>query len=65
MLGATATAILFAAAPALASIHEIWWDITYLNANPDGLFERRVVGINGTWPYVVFVPNNTIIMLLF
>ncbi|CCO27193.1 hypothetical protein BN14_01228 [Rhizoctonia solani AG-1 IB] len=34
----------------LAATHEIWWDITYLNANPDGLHERRVIGINGTWP---------------
>ncbi|RUP48938.1 Cupredoxin [Jimgerdemannia flammicorona] len=26
------------------------WDITYVQANPDGLFERRVIGINGAWP---------------
>ncbi|ORX49058.1 hypothetical protein DM01DRAFT_1338235 [Hesseltinella vesiculosa] len=26
------------------------WNITYTNANPDGLFERRVVGVNGQWP---------------
>jgi iron transport multicopper oxidase len=35
----------------LAGGQEVWWDITYVeNANPDGLFERRVVGVNGTWP---------------
>jgi iron transport multicopper oxidase len=29
----------------------LWWNITYVeNANPDGLFERRVIGVNGTWP---------------
>jgi len=39
------------ASPALAGIHEIWWNITYVqNANPDGLFERRVIGVNNTWP---------------
>ncbi|KAI7896214.1 multicopper oxidase-domain-containing protein [Mucor mucedo] len=26
------------------------WDITYATANPDGLFERQVVGVNGVWP---------------
>ncbi|KAG0241356.1 multicopper oxidase-domain-containing protein [Mortierella sp. GBAus27b] len=26
------------------------WTITYVNANPDGLFERRVVGVNGQYP---------------
>ncbi|KAI8376300.1 Cupredoxin [Radiomyces spectabilis] len=26
------------------------WNITYTTANPDGLFERRVVGVNGKWP---------------
>lgn len=37
--------------PALAGIHELWWNVTYVqNANPDGLFERRVIGVNGTWP---------------
>lgn len=26
------------------------WNITYTTANPDGLFERRVIGVNGKWP---------------
>lgn len=26
------------------------WDITYTTANPDGLFERVVIGVNGKWP---------------
>ncbi|KAF9239309.1 Fet3 protein [Melanogaster broomeanus] len=31
--------------------HELWWNITYVqNANPDGLFDRRVIGVNGSWP---------------
>lgn len=39
--------------PVLGGVHELWWDLTYVeNANPDGLFERRVIGVNGTWPYV-------------
>ncbi|KAG2148442.1 Fet3 protein [Suillus cothurnatus] len=37
--------------PALAGVQELWWNVTYVqDANPDGLFERRVVGVNGTWP---------------
>lgn len=39
------------ASPALAGVQEIWWNLTYVqNANPDGLFPRRVVGVNGSWP---------------
>ncbi|KAF7966093.1 hypothetical protein HWV62_40182 [Athelia sp. TMB] len=39
------------AAPALAGVQEIWWNLTYVeDANPDGLFPRRVIGVNGTWP---------------
>ena len=29
---------------------ELNWDITYTTANPDGLQERRVIGVNGAWP---------------
>lgn len=37
--------------PVLAGVQELWWNVTYVeNASPDGLFERRVVGVNGTWP---------------
>ena len=44
-------ALLAAASPVLAGVHEIWWNLTYVeNANPDGLFPRRVIGVNGTWP---------------
>jgi iron transport multicopper oxidase len=40
---------------ALADVHEIWWDITYVqDINPDGLQPRRVIGVNNTWPYVLF-----------
>ncbi|KAG6872477.1 hypothetical protein C0995_009411 [Termitomyces sp. Mi166 len=39
------------AVPALAGVHEIWWNLTWVeNVNPDGLFERRAIGVNGTWP---------------
>lgn len=38
----------------LAGVKEIWWNITYVeNANPDGLFERRVIGVNNAWPFVI------------
>ncbi|KAJ7578602.1 Fet3 protein [Mycena floridula] len=43
--------LLFAVSPVLAGVKEIWWDLTYVqNANPDGLAERRVIGVNNTWP---------------
>ncbi|KIM42143.1 multicopper oxidase [Hebeloma cylindrosporum] len=48
------------ASPALAGVHEIWWNITYVeNASPDGLFERRVVGVNNTWPPPPIELNTT------
>ncbi|KAI0310690.1 Fet3 protein [Amylostereum chailletii] len=44
-------ALLAAALPAFAAVHEVWWNITYVeDTNPDGLFPRRAVGVNGTWP---------------
>ncbi|KAF8886132.1 ferroxidase [Infundibulicybe gibba] len=34
-----------------AGVQEQWWNITYVqNVNPDGLFNRRAIGVNGTWP---------------
>lgn len=45
---------IYLATSVLAGVKEIWWNITYVeDANPDGLFERRVVGVNNTWPYVL------------
>ncbi|WRT64797.1 uncharacterized protein IL334_001731 [Kwoniella shivajii] len=35
---------------AKAAVLEHWWNISYATANPDGLYERRVIGVNGTWP---------------
>ncbi|KZT59090.1 multicopper oxidase [Calocera cornea HHB12733] len=35
---------------ARAALSEHWWNISYANANPDAMFERRVIGVNGTWP---------------
>ncbi|KAI0790435.1 Fet3 protein [Abortiporus biennis] len=47
----SALALFAAVSPVLAGVQELWWDVTYVdNVNPDGLAERRVVGINGTWP---------------
>ncbi|ESK96311.1 multicopper oxidase [Moniliophthora roreri MCA 2997] len=43
--------VAFLGAPALAAIQEVWWDITYVDqVNPDGLVQRRVIGVNDTWP---------------
>ncbi|KAL4068587.1 Ferroxidase [Scleroderma yunnanense] len=43
--------LLSASASTLAGVQELWWNATYVeNANPDGLYDRRVIGINGTWP---------------
>ncbi|KAN0107686.1 Fet3 protein [Russula decolorans] len=48
----TWVAFLFTLAPpTFAGVNEVWWNLTYVdNANPDGLYERRVIGVNGTWP---------------
>ncbi|KAG8911893.1 ferroxidase fet3, partial [Tulasnella sp. 418] len=42
--------LLLAASASRAAIVEHWWNISYAEANPDGLFLRRVIGVNGTWP---------------
>ena len=34
----------------LSVIQSLEWDITYTTANPDGQFDRRVIGVNGKWP---------------
>lgn len=39
-----------AATAAQAAVVTYNWNITYVNANPDGLQERRVIGINGQFP---------------
>ncbi|POW06570.1 hypothetical protein PSHT_10284 [Puccinia striiformis] len=33
-----------------AAVVDLYWNITYATANPDGLFERTVIGVNHTWP---------------
>lgn len=51
MKSAISILLAFLIAPALAGVHEIWWNITYVeNASPDNLQERRVIGVNNTWP---------------
>ncbi|WAR53656.1 hypothetical protein PtB15_3B164 [Puccinia triticina] len=35
---------------ASSAIVDFYWNITYATANPDGLFERSVIGVNHTWP---------------
>lgn len=35
---------------AAAATVEIWYNITYTTANPDGTGDRRAIGLNGTWP---------------
>jgi len=48
------TQLFICASPALAGVAELWWNITYVdNVNPDGLYARRAIGVNGTWPYVI------------
>ncbi|KZT07992.1 multicopper oxidase [Laetiporus sulphureus 93-53] len=56
----SAFALIAAAAPALAGIHEMWWNITYVeDINPDGLYPRRVIGVNGSWPLPAYAVNST------
>jgi hypothetical protein len=52
--------------PALAGVQEVWWNVTYVqNANPDGLYERRVIGVNNTWPYDKIVAHICVFGLPF
>ncbi|CAH0023446.1 unnamed protein product [Clonostachys rhizophaga] len=34
------------------------FNVSWVNANPDGLYERKVVGINGQWPLPVIEVNK-------
>ncbi|WVQ76952.1 hypothetical protein IAR50_006631 [Cryptococcus sp. DSM 104548] len=45
-----ASALSLAATTAQAATVEHWWNVTYTTANPAMLEERRVIGINNTWP---------------
>ena len=38
------------AAPVFSAVQSLEWNVTYIMANPDGQFERRVMGVNGKWP---------------
>ena len=52
----------------LAGIQELWWNITYVDdVNPDGLFPRRVVGVNNTWtpPPISVSTNDTLVVHAF
>lgn len=52
-ISALATLLAAVVSPVLAGTQEMWWNITYVDdVNPDGLYPRRVIGVNGTWPYV-------------
>ncbi|KAL4905597.1 hypothetical protein BDW74DRAFT_185121 [Aspergillus multicolor] len=44
--------------PSLAKTVTFDWNVTWVTANPDGLHERKVVGINGEWPLPVVTVNK-------
>ncbi|KAH9057917.1 Fet3 protein [Lactarius deliciosus] len=47
------------ASPAFAGVTEVWWNITYVeDANPDGLFDRRVID----HLLMTFPANDTLIV---
>lgn len=41
-----------------AEVRTFDWNMTWVNANPDGLNEREIVGINGQWPLPVIHVNK-------
>ncbi|KAF9343338.1 ferroxidase fet3 [Mortierella sp. AD094] len=51
-------------AVAQAAVVTYNWNITYVNANPDGLFERRVIGVNGQFPPppIEVTQNDTLVI---
>ncbi|KAJ3554885.1 hypothetical protein NM688_g2878 [Phlebia brevispora] len=60
-----ALTLLALAAPCFAAVQELWWNITYVqNANPDGLADRRAIGINGVWPppSIDITTNDTLVI---
>ncbi|KAK4057386.1 ferroxidase fet3 [Microbotryomycetes sp. JL221] len=48
------TSVVVAAAAFAATVHgalvEKWYDINRVTTNPDGMFDKIAVGVNGTWP---------------
>jgi iron transport multicopper oxidase len=48
--GAIALVICCLSWSVLAAVQTLEWNVTYTTANPDGLQERRVIGVNGKWP---------------
>lgn len=34
-----------------ATTHTFDWDVGWVTANPDGMQERPVIGVNGQWPW--------------
>ncbi|KAL6301418.1 Fet3 protein [Sparassis latifolia] len=52
--------LLFVVAPVFAGVQEQWWNITYVHdVNPDGLYPRQVIGVNGTWPLPAVNVNSS------
>lgn len=43
------------------------FNVSWINRNPDGLQERRVIGINGQWPlpYITADVNDTVVVNLY
>ncbi|GAD92842.1 iron transport multicopper oxidase FET3 [Paecilomyces variotii No. 5] len=48
-----ASTLLLLASSCLAKTITYDWNVTWVTANPDGLADRKVVGINGKWPLPV------------
>ncbi|KAJ3187554.1 ferroxidase fet3 [Irineochytrium annulatum] len=46
----TAGAVATATSTYVGKTVTVHWDITYVNVNPDGEFERRAIGVNNVWP---------------
>ncbi|KAJ7598653.1 Fet3 protein [Mycena floridula] len=56
---------LLASSTVLAGIHEVWWNLTYVqNVNPDGKWPRRAIGVNNSWPIPPVEINSTDSLLL-
>ena len=34
-----------------STTHTYWFNAEWVTANPDGCFERQMIGYNGTWPW--------------
>ncbi|KAH3671003.1 hypothetical protein OGAPHI_000714, partial [Ogataea philodendri] len=52
------TLLAFTACQAAAKTHEFYFKTQWTTANPDGVFERKIISFNGSWPLPTLEVNR-------